>query len=168
MHINIYESKSWQITKNERFIPELTWLCVFSYLDKLVPLCQSISSDLKSRQSQHLFVMYCVVLRCVVFMLCFVLCCQCCVVLCFVLCCLLGFELLLILKYCLIASHERNKYIQHLTSINTVSEILNLLSYLLNACYAMAYVTLVNYQQCAVGNTAMNIWIPIEVYFSSS
>jgi hypothetical protein len=113
MHISIYESR--QSTNNERFIPEPTLLRVFSYLDKLVPLCQSISSDLKSRQTQHCVVMYCVVLRfvfcCVVlclFVLCFVLCWQCCGVLWVVLCCLLGFKSLLTLNYCLMANNDRN------------------------------------------------------------
>ena len=66
------------------------------------------------------------------------------------------------------ANHERNKYIKYLTSINRVFEILNLFSYLLHACYIKAYVSPVNYQQCAVVNSAMNFWILIEDYFFSS
>ena len=56
-----------------------------------------------------------------------VLCCfvSCCVVLfCVLLCCLLRLKLLLILNYCLMANHERYKYIKYLTSNNRVSEIL--------------------------------------------
>ena len=119
-------------------------LRVFNYLDNLFPLCQSVNSNLKSRQTRQYVVMYCDVLccvtlsfllRCIVFVLYFVLCyvgsvvlfcvVLCCFVLCcVVLCCLLRLKLLLILNYCLMANHERYKYIKYLTSNNRVSEIL--------------------------------------------
>jgi hypothetical protein len=109
--------------------------CTFSIISiSYVPLCQSISRDLKSRQTQQCVVMYCVVLCCFVlrFVTFFVV--LCCVLCCIVLCCLLGFKSLLILNYYQMANLERNKYIQYLTSINTVFEILNLFSYVSHLC----------------------------------
>ena len=79
-------------------------------------------------------VLCCVVLCCFVlrFVTFFVV--LCCVLCCIVLCCLLGFKSLLILNYYQMANLERNKYIQYLTSINTVFEILNLFSYVSHLC----------------------------------
>ena len=81
-------------------------------------------------------VLCCVLLRCV---FCCVVLCLCCVgsvALCFVLCCVVLFawiKSLLIFNYCLMANHERCKYIKHLTSINRISE--NLIFFnLLRAC----------------------------------
>jgi hypothetical protein len=53
MRIISYESKSWQSTNNERIIPELTLLCVLIDVVKIIPLRQSVSDDLKYKQTQR-------------------------------------------------------------------------------------------------------------------